>query len=779
MKPTSSKLVPVTLCGVAVALVGLVQTLTHRYADFDLTHRLEWMTYDWRVRLAFKHLAPAAPNLGFVFISDETIEEVASGRLGYSAGLYWPRHVYGQVVEELDTQGAEAIAFDVLLAEMRPDHAPVELPDGTQESSDFFLARQLQRKGNVILASQHGVRPPEPFRTNAWALGDIEVKRDPDGILRRARVFTDYLVWHPMIVQAARRFQGFHYTTNELLFPTDNREPARIAIDSEGNFDQGRLYEVASEAAGRHQDSPLNVKRMSKAFTRHRVWNLGVALAAHHLKLNLADAVIEPGRRVILRAANDVERVIPIDSEGRFYIDWSVPFTDRRLTRESFHSLLHQQRARALGKTNDLSRRFRDKLVLVGSVASGNDLTDLGATPLEKTTYLTSCYWNIANSLILGRFIQQPSLTEELCLIVLLGFAAGILTWNLRAVVAASCVALLAAFYVSLSVYLYLEVRHWLPLVLPSGGLFFTHFTLISYRAVFEQRERRRIRSIFAKIVSPNVVHELLKAEKLSLGGARREVTVFFSDVRGFTEMTDESHAKAEEHVRLHRLNEPSAEAYFDEQAQGVLRTVNLYLGSIADTVKQHEGTLDKYIGDCVMAFWGAPTPNDNHALDCVRAAIDAQRAIYALNQKRAAENSQREQENLQRVQQGQPPLPMHKLLSMGSGINTGIVTVGLMGSEQHTFNYTVFGRDVNLAARLEGLSGRGRILIGEATYRALLKLDPALAATCQELAPTTVKGFRSPVNIFEVPWKTPAPSPPAAPGAPTTAAAVQAQAAP
>jgi class 3 adenylate cyclase len=98
--------------------------------------------------------------------------------------------------------------------------------------------------------------------------------------------------------------------------------------------------------------------------------------------------------------------------------------------------------------------------------------------------------------------------------------------------------------------------------------------------------------------------------------------------------------------------------------------------------------------------------------------------------------------------------LPSLELLSMGSGINTGIVTVGLMGSEQHTFNYTVFGREVNLAARLEGLSGHGRILIGEGTYQALLRHNPDLAKSCQALAPANVKGFRTAVRIYEVPWR-------------------------
>ena len=490
------------------------------------------------------------------------------------------------------------------------------------------------------------------------------------------------------------------------------------------------------------------------------MWDLGLTAAARYLKLELTNAVVEPGRQIVLRGALGAERIIPIDQEGRFYIDWSLTSDDRRVRKESAHSLLERQFRRERGETNKLSRFWHDKIAIIGSVTSGNDLKDYGATPLENGTHLTSRYWNTANSLIIDRFIRQPDEATEIYIILSLGIITGILTWNLRAVSSAICVVAIAALYVSASLYLYTEVRYWLPLVLPTATLFATHSTLISYRAVFEQRERRRIRGIFAKIVSPNVVTELLKAEKLSLEGARREVTVFFSDVRGFTEMTDESHAQAEEFVREHKLSPTEAEAYFDQQAGEVLQTVNLYLGTIADTVKKHDGTLDKYIGDCVMAFWNAPTPVPQHTLNCVRAAIDAQRAIERINRERALENERRERANPERLKTGQPPLRPLKLLSMGSGINTGIVTVGLMGSQQHTVNFTVFGREVNLASRLEGLSGRGRILIGGACHLALQKDDPELAASCRELEPATVKGFRSPVKIYEVPWQTEAETP-------------------
>jgi adenylate cyclase len=252
------------------------------------------------------------------------------------------------------------------------------------------------------------------------------------------------------------------------------------------------------------------------------------------------------------------------------------------------------------------------------------------------------------------------------------------------------------------------------------------------------------------------VVNELLSAKKLSLGGARCEVTVFFADIRGFTAMTDETQERVAEFMRQHRWDTATEEAYFDESAREILNTVNLYLSVVADAVKQNSGTLDKYIGDCVMAFWGAPTPNEKHALACVRAAIDTQRTVHELNQKRLAQTPVREAENRMRVSAGLPPLPELTALQLGTGINTGLVTVGLMGSDAHILNYTIFGREVNVASRLESVSGSGRIIISDTTYHHLLRDDPALAATCIELFPVTVKGIRAAVRVYEVPWQTP-----------------------
>jgi adenylate cyclase len=445
-----------------------------------------------------------------------------------------------------------------------------------------------------------------------------------------------------------------------------------------------------------------------------------------------------------------------VDHNGYFYIDWRLKPNDPRLLRAPIENLLLQDKLRLLGRTNELRDDFRGKLVVFGSAAQGNDLTDLGATPLEKNTLLVSKYWNVANSVITGQFIRCASLPMEFSLIIFLGAVTAFLTWQMRAFMASAAVLLLLLAYVAAGFYAFVEFRYWLPLVFPAGAMLAEHLSLITYRVVFEEREQRRVRSVFSKIVSPDVMNELLGAEKLSLGGARREVTMFFADVRGFTTLTDEMQQRVADFIREHQLEADVAEACIEESAQETLETVNLYLTTVADAVKKHGGTLDKYIGDCVMAFWGAPTPNERHASDCVWAAIDAQRAIRDLNERRTAQNTVRETENRARLSAGMPPKPPLRALQLGTGINTGLATVGLMGSDAHILNYTVFGREVNLASRLESVSGSGRIIISDTTYNHLLREDPALASTCIEMFPVTVKGIRDAVRIYEVPWQTP-----------------------
>ena len=765
VKLNALKRAPIFIAAGVTGLVCLAQVLRPEFLE-----RLERITYDLRVREAVRHSPVMATNLGFVYISNDTIKDVSAGLANDPYGLYWPRQIYGRVARELHSEGAKAVAFDVLFGELRPDHPPVPvLGEETGMDSDRYFAMQMKAAGNVIIAAEQGVIPPTLFRTNALALGDISAEKDPDGILRRAKAFRTYRKWH----QAFRQVESdpdygvdlnkARVETNQIILPRSEDEAIKIPLDTNGNFDLSLFV---------GDKIPPGMARFAKPFTEERIWHMGIVLAAQELKLDLTNALVELDQgRITLHGENGVTRVIPVDGDGFFYINWAVTVNNDQLTREPFEGVLSQYQVRLRGNTNALAHLlasrwqkvdWRGKLVVVGSSATGNDLNDLGATPLQESTtqsgpqntLLVAGHWNVVNSLLTGQFVHRSSLAVELLLIAMMSALAAALTWIFRSHVASLSILVALAAYALAAYYVYVRFRYWMPMVLPeAGGLLTTHFTLLAYLVIFEQAEQRRVKSVFSRVVSPAVVNELLKREKLSLDGARRNVTVYFADIRGFTEMTDKNRDDAADYVKEHNLTEDAAEAVFDKQAKETLRTVNDYLKIIAETVLKHNGTIDKFIGDCVMAFWGAPISNDKHAVACVRAAVDVQRAVYRLNQDRETENARREMENVKLAMSGQPLLSILPVLSIGTGINTGVVTVGLMGSDEQG-NYTVFGRDVNLASRLETVSGRGRIIISESTLAEIIQDDPALALACVELPAVNVKGIRTAVRIYEVPWR-------------------------
>jgi class 3 adenylate cyclase/CHASE2 domain-containing sensor protein len=692
-------------------------------------------------------------------MDEDSIKRVWDGSLGYRFGMYWPRQVYGGLIQELSAQGARAVALDIIFGELRPDHPGVTLTNGWTDSDGFF-AGQMRRASNVILAISQDVTPPALFLTNAFAVGDITTDKDqPEGILRRARAFRTYRHWHSAFLQMQDDpdfkvdLHKARVEPRQIVLPRDTKEQPRelkFPLDENGDFDLGDV------------GGPAVAGRKAKPFTEERVWHMGIVLAARELQLDLANAEVDLEHgRVALRGPRGLVRLVPVDRDGYFYVDWCITDEDPHLMTVPIQDVLLQYHHRLLG-TNDLPSPWRDKLVVVGSSAVvGNNLTDRGATPVRADTMLVSKHWNVANSLIMGRFVHRSPLGVDLLLILLLGAGAAMLTWELPVLRAPVLVFLLIGAYVAIAFVLYIRTRYWIPLVLPVGGAcLVTHLSLVTWRVVFEEAERRRVKAVLCTMVSPKIAEVVLQSEKLSLGGARREVSVLFADVRGFTQFTDLSQERAAAFVEKNHLTGPAAEACYDEQARETIATINLYLGLVANTLLQGDCTLDKFIGDCVMAFWGDPKPEPKHALASVRAAIEAQRAIHELNWQREDENRRRTTENKTRQAAGLPPQELLPILFLGTGINTGMVTVGMMGAEVKQVvrqgNVTVFGREVNLASRLEGASGRGRIFIGETTYRHLLRDDPDLAATCVALPAQRLKGISSAVTVYEVPWRLP-----------------------
>lgn len=693
---SNARIFPVFIALGAALIAGLLPIFS-LYCPANFLRSIELDTYDWRMRQSAKHHGQAATNLAASYLDEASLEYLAS-----ELHVNWPfpRQVHGRIVRELAREGAKAVAFDVLFTGLRPMDAPIQRDDKSLslEESDDFFAREMKAAGNIFIASGEQAFPDPKFALAAKAVGDLTTPRDTDGVLRRIRPVT---------------------------------------IDEKG----------------------------------HRRWHLGVLLAASNFDLDLNSAEINEDS-IVLHDHRGGRTLIPLDHEGMMLIDWNLAVDDPWILKINYGMLVQFDRARELGgdeafrKLLDLYRSeggmdlpgeapMAGRLCIIGSVAEGNNVSDFGATPLSQNEPLVSTYLNVANTIIMNRFIRPVGPYWEAVLLILLATLASWITWQTKLTRGAIYLTALAVTVVLGAVWAFEYEQVWVPVVDPViGGLLLPYVALVSYRVVFEEREQRRIKQVFKRVVSPNVVNELLAAERLSLGGARRNISVFFADIRGFTEITDSNHVRAAQHVRDHNLVAEEAEAHFDRSAREVLATVNLYLGTIADIIKKHDGTLDKYIGDCVMAFWGAPLVQEQHAVACVQAAIEAQRAIYQLNVQRAAENERRKAET---------PTPgdveLLPLLTLGTGINSGIATVGLMGSEEHTFSYTIFGREVNLASRLETFSGRGRIIIGSNTYTDLQKFAPELAAACIRQEPNRFKGFREEIVTYEVPWKSTAKS--------------------
>lgn len=728
---------------------------------------LEWKTYDWRARSALKREPPCTTNLGFINIDDDSIKNLstasnqtdAQGRplLDYQFGLYWPRQVYGRLVRELKTQGARLVAFDVLFNELRPDHAPVLVASNLPPvSSDEFFAGELRSVGNVALATTAQLLPNPLFRNTSLIQGDISTEKDSDGVLRRAKAFHQYRFWHGNIEALAEEYdfdlaKASVEVGRSVVVRRRDGTKLKIPLDPDNSFDIGAF----EDQFGRNT-SPAGVRRRGVAFRDTPVWHMGIVMAAASLGLDLAKAQPDLAKGTIFfPGTNGVTRTLPVDRNGFFHVDWSITDDDKRLKVEDLFGLLVNEFRRRTGRASEIPELWNNMVVVVGSSATGNDLTDRGATPLGNDALLVGKHWNVANALIMNRFITRSPLWLELFAVVAMGALAAGLTWKLRAPWPTLAVLAIIGGYILLAWWLFVEHRYWLAIVLPVGGaMVLNHFALITYDIVFEQGEKRRVKGVFAKLVSPNVVNQLLQQDEIRLGGKRTQITVFFADVRGFTKLTDTNQARADKYVKDHQLTGAAAEAHLDLNAKDTLDTVNLYLSAIADQIKKHSGTLDKYIGDCVMAFWGAPTPNEQHAVACVRASIDSQIAMHLINVERAARNRSIAMENQRRAAGGEELQAELPLLALGTGINTGTAIVGMMGSEAHIFNYTIFGREVNLASRLESVSGHSRIVIGEATFRDLEKYDRELAALSVELESVTPKGFSMPVRIWEVPWR-------------------------
>src|SRR5690606_28564344 len=346
---------------------------------------------------------------------------------------------------------------------------------------------------------------------------------------------------------------------------------------------------------------------------------------------------------------------------------------------------------------------FRDKVVLVGASAPG--LLDLRATPVAGAYPGVEVHANLVSGMLDGTLKHRPGyvLAIDVLTLVAVGAILIFVMPRLSPLPAAAVAALLALSVCALNLLLWSSANLLAPLA-NALILIACLFALnMSWGYFVESRSKRQFAELFGQYVPPELVDAMARGpQSYSMEGRRAELTVLFSDVRGFTTISE------------------------GLQPEELATLMNEYLGAMTAVVQRHRGTLDKYIGDAIMAFWGAPVDDPQHARNALLTAIEMQAALTELNQVLTAK--------------GWPSL------AIGVGVNTGPMTVGDMGSPVRK-SYTVMGDAVNLGSRLEGITkeyGVG-IIVGEET-REILRKEFAF----RELDRVRVKGKEEAIAIYE-----------------------------
>jgi adenylate cyclase len=356
--------------------------------------------------------------------------------------------------------------------------------------------------------------------------------------------------------------------------------------------------------------------------------------------------------------------------------------------------------------------KIAGKLVLIGTSAVG--LNDIKTTPVSQNMPGVEIHAQVLESALTGVVISQPTygIGIEFGTALLFGLLVIAFAPMFGPVTLVALGAVFATGLIGTSWYFYSQHRLLIDFTYPLMSTTAIYLTLIFSSFVREQAQRRQIRSAFGQYLSPALVAQLAQSpEKLVLGGEEREMTIMFSDMRGFTSISET----------------------YKSDPQGLTALMNRFLTPLSNAILNRKGTIDKYMGDAIVAFWNAPLDDKEHHLNGCEAALDMLEQVDMLNQEREQEAED----------EGRPFIP----LNVGVGLNTGTCVVGNMGSDMR-FDYSVFGDSVNLASRLEGQSKEYGfpIIVGSTTALAVKEKFAIL-----ELDFIMVKGKKEPEVIYAI----------------------------
>lgn len=534
----------------------------------------------------------------------------------------WPREKIAQLLDRLKEYGVKVAGFDIVFS------SPERGSDG-----DVQLAAAIKRFPNIVLGY-------------FFHFSDVGLEHINEEELAR------------FVKTVARsRYTGIKKGAGVKLAPLGLRQAyaveATIKPLARATRNAG-YFNYHPERDGSIRRIPMLVQYQDRVDLEEDTDYLFPPLALTMLKKYMDASIVvdieEFGvSRVVL--AGDQSKEIPVNEQGEMWINYYGP--EHTFPHYSIIDILE-------GRVSQ--EQLADKMVLIGSTAIA--IEDLRPTPFDEVFPGIEIHATVLDNILRDRYLRIPAFSNFLIDIIsvfLIGLFLFVVIPHVGALVGSVVVTLLFLTTGAIHYYLFsslLLVTHLVPALMQ---VVLCSLVLYVSRFFMEEREKKYIHSAFGKYMSPLVIEQLVRdPSKLKLGGVRRELTAFFSDLAGFSSISE----KLEPSELVHLLNE--------------------YLTEMTDIVLKYDGIVDKYEGDAIMAFWGAPLDDAGHAEKCCRAALEMQDRLA--------------EQRITWAEEGRPQL------SARMGINTGQMVVGNMGAETR-MDYTIMGDEVNLASRLEGVN--------------------------------------------------------------------------
>lgn len=645
--------------------------------QIDVLDQFELRTYDLRFRA--RGPRPTASAVVMAMVDEEGLDR--EGRWP------WPRAKIADLVDRLSADGAKVIAFDIGFLE--PDeNSQLELLDELESALDG-LGTENPKLARFLEQARYRA-------DNDRRLGDsIRASRAPVVLgyfFHMAGPSREHSMAATEAAEQLRRINDSKYSLVVYRGGESGLEVVPRAYAPEGNIAVLTEAATASGFFSVQQDADGVVRWMPMIIAAGDALFPPLSVLAAWYYLDQPSLLVHVGPYGV----EGIElggRYVPTDESGRLLINYLGP--PRTFPHVSISAVLAGEVA---------AGTFRDKVVLVGADATG--IYDTRTTPFSSIHPGAEIHASVIDNLVSGRFVTRPGWSEvyDVFAIVVLSGIVGLGLWWLSAVPSVFFVSGLFVIHVWVARELFVRYGIWLNVVYPLVALTATYMLITVYEIVTEQRERRRLRGAFSQYVAPVVVEEIVKnPSRLKLGGEERVLTVLFSDLKGFTSYS---------------------ERYTPQE---MIELLSEYYARMTERVFACGGTLKEYVGDEMMAIFGAPIDQEDHAARACRAALEMRVARREMSE----EWSER----------GRPKLQAR------TGINTGLMLVGNLGSK-YRFSYGVLGDNVNLGSRLEGLNKEyaTEILIGENTADLVAK-DFIL----REVDVVRVVGKEKPTRLYEL----------------------------